>query len=612
LETSPSNGESPNTILVEGLRFAYPSFSPDTSAPWVIDSLNLRVHPGEWLAVMGASDVGKTTLCLLLAGLAPHLTDGTMEGRVVVAGRDTREHPPPALADTLGLLFQEPEAQLFNPTVEAEVAWGLENLGLPATEIQARLDEVLTLLHLDQVRNRNPGELSGGQKKRLALASVLAMRPRVLILDEPMGGLDPVGRQEVLSALSDLRRQKHGYPVTIIMAESDPEAVAAFADRLVVLHNGEIVLEGPPRTLFCQIGQLDAQGIAIPQMARVATKLNTRLNTDFDFVSVDEARTSLSPLLGEGPGAEESMAQRAIFLPLWPCQDTNDVSPHGREEASALRVSALEFWYKDESAPALCGLELNVPSGQFVALIGANGSGKTTLVKHFNGLLRPRRGQVFVAGQDAADQSVGELAHKVGFLFQHPEHQIFSATVRQEVAFGPRNLGLSATQVDACVEAALNRFNLVRVAEEPPAILGYGLRRRVTLASLAAMAPPVLILDEPMVGLDAPGRKETTDWLAELHAQGRTIILVTHDMALVAECAERVVVLSQGQVLADGPPAKIFRQADLLARTSLSPPPTVVLAQALSFPDPALTIEAFCDDYVAQVEGPGRPREKRT
>jgi energy-coupling factor transporter ATP-binding protein EcfA2 len=287
-----------DSILVEGLSFAYPPLSPDAPAPWVLDGLDLRVSQGEWLAVMGASDVGKTTLCLLLAGLAPHFTAGTMEGHVVVAGRDILQHPPPALAGTVGLLFQEPEAQLFNPTVEAEVAWGLENLGLPVAEIRARVDEVLALLRLEHTRHRSPGELSGGEKKRLALASVLVMRPAVLILDEPMGGLDPVGRQEVLAALSRLRSQEREQPVTIVMTESDPEAVAAFADRLVVLEKGRISLEGSPRTLFAQVDQLAALGVAVPQMARVAAILNRRLGTTFDFLSVEEAQHALAVHLG--------------------------------------------------------------------------------------------------------------------------------------------------------------------------------------------------------------------------------------------------------------------------------------------------------------------------
>ena len=280
-----------DAILVEQVRFAYPPLSPDAAAPWVIDGLDLRVRQGEWLAVMGANDAGKTTLCLLLAGLAPHLTGGEMTGRITVVQRDTSEYPPPALADIVGFVFQEPEMQLFNPTVESEVAWGLENLGLPVPEIRARLDEALSLLRLEHLRHRSPGELSGGEKKRLALASVLAMHPSLLILDEPIGGLDPAGQREVLDALSRLRRDRS---TTILMTESDPEAVAVFADRMVVLDQGQIAMEGTPRALFHQTDRLAALGVAVPQMAQVATTLNRRLGTRFDFLTQDEAEQALA------------------------------------------------------------------------------------------------------------------------------------------------------------------------------------------------------------------------------------------------------------------------------------------------------------------------------
>jgi cobalt transport protein ATP-binding subunit len=271
----------------------------------------------------------------------------------------------------------------------------------------------------------------------------------------------------------------------------------------------------------------------------------------------------------------------------------------------ALSIADLWFWYQDENTPVLRGVDLSVPCGQFVALVGANGSGKTTLVKHFNGLLRPRRGQVRVNGEDASHRSIGELSREVGFLFQHPEQQIFSPSVGEEVAFGPRNLGLSPEQVDARVLAALTRFDLVAVADTPPAVLSYGLRRRVTLAAAAAMNPPVLVLDEPTVGLDAPGLTEAFDWLAELHAEGRTILLVTHDMSVVAEYADRAVVLNQGQIVADGPPTAVFQQTDVLTQASLQPPPLVALAQALhpyGLSDDIVTLDAFCDQYATLVE----------
>ena len=270
-----------------------------------------------------------------------------------------------------------------------------------------------------------------------------------------------------------------------------------------------------------------------------------------------------------------------------------------------LEVAGLWFWYEDEAAPVLRGLDLAIERGEFLALVGANGSGKTTLTKHFNGLLRPRRGLVRVNGEDAGGRPVGELARQVGYLFQNPEQQIFSPTVREEVAFGPQNLGLAAGEVEAQVEAALERFRLNDVADSPPAIMGYGLRRRVTLASLAAMDPPVLVLDEPTVGLDARGLAETFNWLAELQAKGRTIVLVTHDMALAAEHADRVVAMFEGQILASAPPAEVFQERELLSRASLAAPPVLELARALmpyGLKGDTLTVRSFADEYMALIE----------
>ncbi len=275
-----------------------------------------------------------------------------------------------------------------------------------------------------------------------------------------------------------------------------------------------------------------------------------------------------------------------------------------------LRVSDLWYTYPEQVEPVLRGIDLAIPQGQFLALVGANGSGKTTLAKHFNGLLKPQRGVVQVAGLETHRHSIGALARQVGFLFQNPEQQIFGATVRQEVAFGPTNLGWAPEVVQARTDASLARFGLSSLADRPPAILGYGIRRRVTLASLAAMDPAVLVLDEPTVGLDAPGLQETLDWLVELHAEGRTVVLVTHDMPLAAEQADRIVVLHQGRILGDGAPQEVFCQADLLAQASLFPPPVMELAQSLrplGLADDCLTVEAFVQQYVRLIQQRGTP-----
>jgi energy-coupling factor transporter ATP-binding protein EcfA2 len=285
----------PPAVQIDRLRFAYPPPTPDSQAAWVIDGLSLEVDVGEWLAIMGANDTGKTTLCRLIAGLAPHLTGGNKEGRVALFGRDVETTPPPALASTVGLLFQEPEAQLFSATVEAEVAWGLENLGVPVPQIRQRIDTALPIFGLEALRNRSPDSLSGGEKKRVALAAVVAMRPKLLVLDEPMGGLDPLGRTQVLAALSNLRSDES---TTIIMVESDPEAVAAFADRLVVLHQGRNSLSGTPREVFRRYDKITRLGVLSPNMAQLAASLNRSLGTEWDFLTVEEAQSILAVDLG--------------------------------------------------------------------------------------------------------------------------------------------------------------------------------------------------------------------------------------------------------------------------------------------------------------------------
>ncbi|MGD8398129.1 MAG: ABC transporter ATP-binding protein [Anaerolineae bacterium] len=282
--------------------------------------------------------------------------------------------------------------------------------------------------------------------------------------------------------------------------------------------------------------------------------------------------------------------------------------PEAADAATDLRVAGLWFRY-GEGEPVLRGIDLSVARGEFVALLGANGSGKTTLSKHFNGLLRPFRGEVWVGGRPAAGRSVGELAHYVGYLFQHPEQQIFGSTVREEVAFGPRNLGLSADEVEARLAAVLERFDLTAIAGRPPAILSYGGRRRVTLASLAALDPQILVLDEPTVGLDAGGLRETFAWLEEMHAAGRTVLLVTHDMEVAARYAQRVIVLRDGVVWADGVPADLFQQAVLLSEASLALPPVMAVARALraqGIPPEVVTVDDFVHAYENLAKGDGR------
>jgi energy-coupling factor transporter ATP-binding protein EcfA2 len=591
-------------VIVENLHYAYAMFSalpltPEGEPIPVLKGIDLRVRKGEFVAIMGPTGAGKTTLCLTLNGILPHLMGGTFEGRVIVAGMDTRDHGPGQMSRQVGLVFQDPESQLFNMTVEDEVAFGLESLGLSPSEMEERIAWALEAVRLPGLRQRHPLQLSGGQKKRLAIATVLAMRPQVLVLDEPVTGLDPLGRHEVLSVIEKLKR---GEEVTVVMVEQDAEAVMAWADRVVIMEGGRLVLEGSPRQVFSQVEALHNWGLAVPQMSELAHLFNQRQGTSFHFLTEDEACSALAvkpqsntqyPIPNiQPPTLRPGSGQASSFQP-----------PTSFAHSPAIQVD--DLWHRYDDGPwALAGVDLSVEAGDFLAIVGQNGSGKTTLVKHFNGLLRPTRGRVLVGDQDTAGQSVGQLAREVGYLFQNPDHQIFAPTVWEEVAFGPRNLGFSERKVAARTTEALALFGLGDQADTPPAVLGYGLRRKVTLAAVWAMRPQVLVLDEPTVGLDRRSARTLMEEVTNLNSQGHTIVLVTHDMKLVAEFARQVLVLDEGQVLAYRPTRQLFQQEAILRQAYLAPPLITALARRMrpyGLRGDSLTVEEFYQEYASLV-----------
>ncbi len=611
-------------VIVENLHYAYPPLTPGREPIPVLKGVNLRVQRGEFLALMGPTGVGKTTFCLTLNSILPHLMGGAFEGQVVVAGMDTRDHGPGQMSRQVGLVFQDPESQLFNMTVEDEVAFGLESLGLSPSEMEERIAWALEAVRLPGLRKRHPLHLSGGQKKRLAIATVLAMRPQVLVLDEPVTGLDPLGRREVLSVIERLKKEEE---TTIVMVEQDAEAVMAWADRVVIMEQGRLVLEGSPRQVFSQVELLHGWGLAVPQMSELAHLFNRRQGTSFHFTTEDEACSTLADELQKRPETRflNPLHPEHAQLPKFSIpQETLLSEKPGfshfvqtpADHSPAIEVE--DLWHSYADGPAvLAGVNLSIEAGDFLAIVGQNGSGKTTLVKHFNGLLRPTRGRVLVLGQDASDQSVGQLARNVGYLFQNPDHQIFAPTVWEEVAFGPRNLGFSEGEVTDRTTEALALFGLGDQADTPPAILGYGLRRKVTLAAVWAMRPQVLVLDEPTVGLDWRSIRALMEEVNNLNSQGHTIILVTHDMKLVAEFARQVLVLDEGRALAYGPARQVFQQEAILQQAFLIPPPITALARRMrlvlsSAEGPyglrgdSLTVEEFYQEYSSLPRGDGR------
>jgi energy-coupling factor transport system ATP-binding protein len=564
-------------IVVRDLHYAYPHAGGGDEIVPVLRGVDMRIAGGEYVVLLGQVGAGKTTLCMALNGLVPHATGGRYRGDVTVLGLNTKQHPVADLARRVGLVFQDPETQLTQMRVEDEIAFGPENLGVPPAEIEERVAWALDVVGLSACRDRSPLLLSGGQKQRVAIAAILAVQSRVLVLDEPTASLDPIGKVAVFSVLADLVRERR---MTVFMATQELEWVSRFADRVLVLHEGRIALEGPPAAVFRHAGELREWGIGVPQMAELADRLSRRTGRPYRFFTVAGAYRRLrrdaeqSAMPGSAASAPEARPATVIL----------------NSDCPAIRVEDISYTYGDGTI-ALRGVSLDLPPGDFVALLGPNGSGKTTLAKHLDGLLRPDAGRVLVGDRDTRTTSVAQLARAVGYVFQNPDHQIFAATVEEEVAFGPRSQGLSPDVSARRVAEALELFGLASFAGAPPASLGFARRRQVALAAVLAGGPRVLILDEPTGGLDARSRAGIMAAVARfnagtapaLRAAGGTVVLITHDMSVVAEYARRAVVLLDGRVLFDGAvPDLLLGRRDLLARAGLGLPPVVRLASRLA------------------------------
>jgi energy-coupling factor transporter ATP-binding protein EcfA2 len=573
----------------------------------VLKGIDLEVERGEFVSIMGPTGVGKTTLCLALNGIVPQSTGGTIRGEVVVAGLNTRQHPVPELASQVGIVFQDPESQFFNMTVEDEVAFGPESLGLDPREIRERVDWALAVVGMNPHRHRSPFQLSGGEKQRVAIAAILAMTPRILVLDEPTSGLDPLGKAQVFRVVRELK-QRDG--MTIVMVEQESEKIAEFSDRVVVLRDGKVALVDTPDRVFSQVELMHEIGLAVPQVSELAHLFNTRRNASYAFVSLEDAYRALtgSDLLHNCSGGVYQTTHSRV---RWPMAAEPLGTQSSKPETQNLVIAVQDLWYRyDGEMTALRGVDLEIEDGDYVAVIGQNGSGKTTLVKHFNGLLKPTQGRVLVKQEtrdtrretlkDTADLTVGQLAQTVGYVFQNPDHQIFCDTTREELAFGPRNLGLPEAEVRRRVGEALVRFGLEEYADWPPAVLGYGLRRKIGVAAVYTMRPRIFILDEPTTGLDWQGTMELMELIGEMHRQGHTIILVTHDMKLVAGFSQKCLVLRDGWVLAYDDTRAVFKRSEVLRETQIEPSQITLLAKRMvpyGMPDDVLSVDEFYAAY---------------
>lgn len=540
------------------------SFTHKGNRTAALKDFNIRVERGEFVLVMGPSGAGKSTFCQLLNGIVPHLIKGRLNGTVHIGEQLTAEHTVAQLAERVGLVFQDFEAQLFSTNVRLEVAFGAENLAIERNEISRRVDESLRQVNLVGFDKRQPATLSGGQKQRLAIASVLVGHPEVICLDEPTTDLDPVGKLEVFQIANALREQD----VTLIVVEHETQE-ALTASRLVLMNEGRIVRDGPAREVLREVELFDEIHIMPLQIPKFFAELGTPA-ADRPLLVAEAAKAFESGLLRINTGAHQNILARE--------QERTD--SYGEP---VIRVEHLSHQYPT-GLMALDDVEFEIKRGEFVAVLGQNGSGKTTLVKHLNGLLRPTAGTIEVEGKDSRNMSVLELGSTVGYVFQNPDHQIFSDTIREEVAFGLKKRGLAEADIAERVKEALDAVGLGGREEEDPFSLTKGQRQRVAVASVLAVRPDVLILDEPTTGLDYYEQRGMMALVKQLNESGATIIIVTHAMWVVCEYAHRAIVMKDGHLVESGTVREVFRDEDALTEMSLQAPTIVSLGNHLGFP----------------------------
>lgn len=521
--------------------------------------ITFRVAPGERVAVMGATGAGKTTLMMALNGLVPHHHEGSFGGRLTVTGLDVAITAVTDLVRHVGLVMQDPESQITGRTVIDDAAVGPANLGLPREEVLARAEGALDAVGLGDLKRQDSSHLSGGQQQRLAVAGILAMEPQILVLDEPTSELDPAGAEQVFEVVSRLAGEGGR---TVLLVAHEPELVAAWADRLLVLSAGRITFDGHPRDFFADADAVAAAGLRAPGVTSAFEGLRA---------------AGLVPPTAPAP---VTLAEAVAALPV-------RVSPRAPAEPAPeaereIVVEAVDLRHRYPSGvEALAGVSLRIRDGDFVALLGRNGAGKTTFARHLIGLLRPTSGELRINGRSAAGRKIHDLATEVGYVFQNPDHQIFANSVHDEIAFGLRNQGRGEAEIKERVAAVLAQVGMPGVQDLHPYRLGKGQRQRLAVASVLALEPRILVIDEPTTGQDWTGSVAMLELVAELNRAGHTICMITHDMLLAAEYARRAVVFSGGRLSADLPIGELFADPDRLAAAGLRPPQVTELALAV-------------------------------
>ncbi|MBQ2306081.1 MAG: energy-coupling factor transporter ATPase [Clostridia bacterium] len=538
-----------------------------------LDGIDLRVRRGEFLAVIGRNGSGKSTLAKLMNALYLPAS-----GTVVVDNIDTsRGGMEWEVRSRVGMVFQNPDNQIIGATVEEDVAFGLENLGVPRPEMLERIAAATETVGIGKLVKTDPHMLSGGQKQRVAIAGILAMRPKCIVLDEATAMLDPVGRREVMKVAADLNRS---YGITIVHITHHMDEVAG-CDRAIVVENGKVVASGTPRELFSEPEKMRSWGLEVPGVTALLEALaNEGVGVRRDLITIDEALAELTELLNKGTDPRSKAG--GFSIAAMEARERAREQAHApyvyREGPNSVAADALSYTYGPGTPfenKAIENVSFEAGDGEFLGIIGHTGCGKSTLVQHLNGLLKPGAGEVLIGGEKMAGSNVKAMRRRVGLVFQYPEYQLFEATVAKDVAFGIRNDNLTEEETAARVDEALGLVGLdpAEVREKSIYDLSGGQKRRVAIAGILVMHPGILVLDEPAAGLDPAGRDEILGICRKLNREnGNTVILVSHSMDDVARLCDRVLVMAHGGVEYFGKPADVFEHEAKLEEMGLTVP----------------------------------------
>lgn len=548
-----------------------------------ISHLNFTIEEGSFVCVLGHNGSGKSTLAKLFNALQI-----PTEGCVIISGMDSREEANVfPIREKVGMVFQNPDNQIIASVVEEDVGFGPENIGIPTEEIWKRVADALDAVNMEAYRLKSPNHLSGGQKQRVAIAGTLAMEPKTIVLDEPTAMLDPSGRAEVIRSIRELNQKKG---ITIILITHYMEETVD-ADRIILMDQGKLVLDGTPKEIFSKVEELKSLRMDVPLITELAHELRlSGMPISEGILKEEELVEELLSIFGKDSFGEEEAASQASTPSL---EETENEKDKEIEKDFILKVENLSCIYQKGTAMesyALKDIHLSIKRGSFSALIGHTGSGKSTLLQHFNGLIKPETGEIFVhfrknpalilqdkgflfwKGKKRKVEKEGVLSFreegfdfqglrfKVGLVFQYPEYQLFEETVFEDVLFGPKNQGLSLEEAKKEAEEALRSMGVEEALwQKSPFELSGGQKRRVAIAGVLAMEPELLILDEPTAGLDPAGREELFQVIAHLQERyAMTILLVSHSMDDVARYAEEVFVLNQGECIRQGSPEEVF------------------------------------------------------